>query len=289
MEMLVEEMQLADNSLKSIISLYNETENNLKDLSISVCRNGNDGNKTDNRALADGYMLVDSMDYIPMNQKLYDRLYVNDTGEVDKKGNPIYGLANLHNSAIAPDDFNPVAIGWKYLPLASFADLASLTSGELLIHFFNGNGEDYYYDASSLLLNKKVRENFSANVQEIASASEKYLRDGEKIIISNSQDNALPGCQSFLDRDGDIEQFLHIVGNANTFATVNSADAGIVCEVTRDGNHYCMNYKYYIIDYDKNVLPELYDLNRYGYANNFVGYGKISGEVEWDAGESIYK
>ena len=245
---------------------------------------------TDGREIPNGYILVDNMDYIPENQNLYDRLYTSPTEEYDESGNPINGLSNLHNSDTAPDDFHALLTALNYIPFALLAQGAGLTAGDLLLHFFWGNGNDYHYDATSLLLNQRVRKNFQDNVQDIATASESYIKDGETIIISNSKNNTLPGCQTFLDKDEDDEQIAHVLANANTFATINSADAGIVCKITRNGNHYTMKYNYYIIDYydfDKDVLRELYDMNKYGEAANFMGYGKITGRVEWDAGKPI--
>ena len=230
------------------------------------------------------YIVVDSMDYLPMSQDLYNRLYVNPAEMYsvlqiyDQDGNPINGLANLHDTLDIPEDYQFWKPGALYIPFASVADALGITSGELLLNYINGDGSDYVYDASALMLNGDINQNFQDNINDVMNACEGNIEDGETIIIANSPTNNMPGCSGF---DSTWDKLTHLP----TWTAVNIADAGIVCEVTRDGDHYTMNYNYYIIDYyDFDNNPEdLYLLNRYGVASNFVGYGKYSGTIEWDA------
>ena len=114
------------------------------------------------------------------------------------------------------------------------------------------------------------------------------LADGETITLSVT---GLCGCESFIASGNYLEDLANAGLHANTFTSINAADASIVCEVTRNGDQYTMNYNYYIVDYydwDKNIMEDLYNLNAYGYANNFLGIGETSGEMTWDAGSGDY-
>ena len=237
------------------------------------------------RDMPKGYVIVDNMNHIPISDKMRKRLYKKDTGEVDKYGNKIRGYANLNNSKDRPEmAYVPFGQGLIFVSAASF--LQFLTSGELLLNYFTGDGSDYHYDANQLIRNDRVKDNFVKNINATAKACEACVKDNEKIIIANSGNAPLSGCQDFAVNDGFFEQ----VANANTFLAINEAEAGIVCEVSREGNHYSMTYNYYIIDYydfDEEKKESLYNLNRYGYASNYLGLGKVSGTVEWEAGEEI--
>ncbi len=221
-------------------------------------------------------IVVDSMDYLPLSNSLYNKIYVGyeEDGVWHEPWN------SVHDSAIAPEDFPYIKTWLNYMPIANIADLMGLTCGDLLVNYFDGNGETYVYDASSLLINENVRENYENNISSVIASCEGNIPDGETVIVATSPSVNMTGCDGF---NGFFDMAIH----ANACASINIAEAGVVCEITREGDHYTMNYNYYIIDYyDFDDNPEdLYDLNSYGIAQSFLGYGKISGTIEWDAGD----
>lgn len=234
--------------------------------------------RTDYPEFTTGYIVVDDMSFIPLSQDLYDRVYNEENG-----------LYYLHNSE-KPEGFwnglGTISYGILTGTIGGVADAMDLTAGDFMTHFYFGGGEDYYYDAAPLLQNPTVNSYFNENINSVAMSCVGNIEDGETVIIANSRDNPFTGCHSFLDGNG-VMQYIEPVANANTFASINSAQAGVVCEVTRDGDQYTMTYNYYIIDYydyDPAVLEVMYNMNTYGYAENFMGYGKISGVATWTAG-----
>ncbi|MDO5126499.1 MAG: hypothetical protein Q4D54_01975 [Eubacteriales bacterium] len=254
---------------ESSVLMQNLTRSSLVDLAGSVVREPSINNDNSTDGLPPGYNIVDNMDGIPMSKELYDRIYGEN------------GLAYLHGSETPPDGYDAAKIAAMYIAGSAVANLLGLNSGELLNNFFFGDGSDYYYDATEFLFNKNVNEHYTNNIESVAAFAEGYLEDGQTITLSV---DGLRGCDGFLG--GDHDEW-NAVLHANTFAAINQADAGIVCEITRNGDQYEMTYKYYIIDhydFEHDILPELYDLNKYGYATNFVSIGEIDGYVTWNSG-----
>lgn len=231
-------------------------------------------------------MVVDSMDYLPISDFKYAQVY---TGYTDEEGVWHAPLNSLHDSATPPNGIiDWEAVVWQGITgiAGEIASSFDLLAGDMMHHYYCGNGKDYYYDAAPLLQNPTVNLYFQDNVNDVAMACTGNIADGETVIIANSGSHALPGCHSFIETDIPIPPFAYAVMNANTFGSINAADAGIVCEITRDGDQYYMRYDYYIIDYydyDPGLLEPMYNVNTYGTATSYMSYGKISGTATWNA------
>lgn len=119
---------------------------------------------------------------------------------------------------------------------------------------------------------------------ELITTCESYMKEDQTIYIANSRYNVMCGYPSLT-----AEDFGTMVINSPVILALNSCDVGIVAKVTKKGDEYMFDYTYYLIDYydfDKNLLPSYYLMNRYGEWQNFINYGTFSSKVTWKAGES---
>lgn len=238
----------------------------------------------------DGYILTNSMSYLPTNSKKYNEVNIDLAYEdgrktkiaYDRNGNEIYGAKNMHGTLDCPDDFEKEEQVWRIKALALVGKLIGKDGAAMFTNYLDGSGEDYYYDATELLHDGTLRhEYYRKNMKKLLQTCENYLEDGEKIYIANAPSNALVGFES-IDTD-----FLSSILHAATFISINAADAGIIAEVIRDGDTYTIKYKYYLIDfydYDIDKEEELYYMNRYGFCRTFMNYGVYEEEFSWDVG-----
>lgn len=236
--------------------------------------------------LSDGFIYVESMDYMPECKKLDDDIYNNlVTGEtagttadpVDREGLPIHGLSNLHSSLDMPtNDYEILKSYTTWLMLINTADRAvdeSILPLELLKHFFENSGTAYYYDGKKVY-SSSVKLTSLYNFYDFKDECVKAMEPGEIRYLATSPSNDWSGSS---DLSGDI---LGIVRNPIAFASVNSSRAAMVAECSYDGDLYTLKFKYYILDYydwDYSKQPELYDFNVYGLCDTYRTEGVITG------------
>ena len=78
--------------------------------------------------------------------------------------------------------------------------------------------------------------------------------------------------------------------------TIGESGTAIVAEISRMGNTYSMNYKYYVSDlyewafhYDKDPLSYImHSYHETGDAQEYKMTGSFSGTVSWEVGETAY-
>ena len=79
-----------------------------------------------------------------------------------------------------------------------------------------------------------------------------------------------------------LGQIIDVLLNPISFGAVNVGDATMVAECKFDGYRYEIYYKYYIHDYydfdpRNSMVAELYALDTFGLANNYLSIGKLAG------------
>lgn len=264
-------------------------------------------------ALSGAFMYVDNLDYMPECNKLNNMIY-NDLVEdkqpwsksepLDRNGNRIYGLINLHNSldfSLAGeepiseyddiDTLYSIYNQWIFLVFLikdggiSFAE--GYAPADLLEHYLSNTGTTYNYNAYSIYGND-MYSYLRYNLYSLKAECVNVLESGEKRYIASSPDADFTGL-NVTQGTGD-EQIINAFLNLNSFLAANVAKAVMVAECEFDGEEYTVYYKYYIVDYydwDPAVMPDLYTLNIYGLANGYVSIGKIEGTVTFTAESEI--
>ena len=138
--------------------------------------------------------------------------------------------------------------------------------------------------------------------------AESILIDGCNVCVSTTKDAGFKVCcfdnkngEEFPNGTCDIkdDELQHGFGkyyNAEHMDwqnTVGEAYGGIVCNISRDGNHFTMNYCYHLSDVyewaehdDHTALSSsMHRLHEQGQAKEYLMNGSIYGAVEWDMGE----
>ncbi len=266
------------NNRKNVANKNNVTMSRVKG-NGTLTRTGGGDDDEQEETFIDGFIIVDDMSYIPLSDSLRQTVYDEEDG-----------LNNLHDSAKPENIWERLEMygtaAFTFAGGAIFEELG-LTSGDLLMHYYTGGGRDYIYDGIPLLQNSTVNSIFQGHINDVAMACDGNIADGETVTFANSPSTTWQGCPNFITLENGLPQGLNVAGNFNTLCTLGDAEAGIVCQVTRIGDQYCMVYSYYLVDYydfDSNLLESMYDMNRYGYGTNFMAYGKISGVATWTAG-----
>lgn len=279
--------------------------------------------------LPPGYSNVDSLDIDPpMSETKYNSIlgdggswYNYNTKDLTLKGFltdvlPVSALSCLAalgygifgSATHIPKPSEAIIPGMALVDDVNRVSRASIASA-LFMHYLDGSGAAVTYPASCFLQEDNINYHFNDNLSQIASYAEGQLQDGETIRIS--VDN-MCGCENLVPQSGEDalniftngkisdEGFWDAVANGfdglNTEAlsaclAFNQADASVVCEITRNGDEYTMNYRYYIVDYydfDDGCggNPEsVYNLYLYGMAHDFMSYGEIDGVATWSAGD----
>ena len=245
------------------------------------------------------FVEVDSLDYLPMNNKIYSKMYidipdpVNETRfqPIDSNGDVICGIENLHASIDLYGDYLMERLGYtKDQIIDSFVKWGVISSlsgslyssqldigilaGGLLDHFMNNTGENLLYNTNVLCEDYVFYRDI--NLKSILSECAQRLQEGETIILASSPFYDFTGL-NVLDRyNTPGKQFTYILNNLNEFASINAAQATFVVECSLKDGIYTFSAKYYILDYydfDSIIVPELYNLDSVGLSNNFLSIG----------------
>jgi len=79
--------------------------------------------------------------------------------------------------------------------------------------------------------------------------------------------------------------------------TVGESFGSIVASISRKGNKYTMNYRYFFIDIyewaihyekEKTLISRLHTFHELGTAREFLINGSFEGTITWEAGETAY-
>lgn len=260
--------------------------------------------------LSGSFIYVDSLDYMPYSNTLNNMInkdevkiklkWTNDY-PIDRNGQPIYGLANLHNSL----DFSlpgetPVSsydnIETIYRVYNEWLTRIFLLKGsslcgkgyvplELLEHYINNSGLNYNYKAN-VIWGKDLNYNLLINLYYLKQECINVMRKDDVVYIATSPDANFYA----LNVLGADNQLANAILNLNSLLAVNSGHATMVAECHYDGEQYTLYYRYYILDYydwHPNVMQDLYSLNVYGLSNSFLSTGRIEGQATFTADSEI--
>ena len=260
--------------------------------------------------LKGAFIYVDGMDYMPecddFNDLLYNNMVTNRVSwtmqyPVDRNGEYIYGITNLHNSLDYSSDGDGVnsysdikTLQQHYNKWIIFIAMIRTDTGdflnpyeylpaELLAHFLTGDGSVYEYDTNAILtvdINKMLLENLYYLKDECI----KSLKKGDEVYIATSPSPSLP-CSSIMSKEHWVGQTVSAVVSLKSFLAVNDGYAVYVAKCTYDGQRYDIYYNYYIYDYydwDSKVIEDLYALNVYGICESYISIGKIEGHATFE-------
>ncbi|MDE6253305.1 MAG: VWA domain-containing protein [Lachnospiraceae bacterium] len=235
--------------------------------------------------------------YIPYSQSFYDKVhtdlvYEGGTPAIDRSGNQIFGLENLHDTLDGSKWYETVGhnilagmgIYITSAPAAPGLKPFAQDAANFLARYISNIGGINKYNAKNILGNPIALENFGDNMAELIKACESYMKENQTICIANSRYNVMSGYPNLVDEDWGTRLL-----NAPVILALNSCDAGIVAKVTKKDDEYILDYTYYLIDYydfDKGSLKQYYMMNRYGKWQNFINYGSFSSKITWKKGES---
>ncbi len=199
-------------------------------------------------------------------------------------------------------------------PERAFDDMGMDRSAEALIHYFNGTGNLLTYNESDtcemISCSSRNLNHLHNNLSAIMQCGEQILNDGQTIIISTKGDSGLKATCN-VDRgnnsdgiacDGQTPSLFHgkefqcNYKHRDWWNTIGESGTAIVAEISRTGNTYSMNYKYYVFDiyewafhYDKDPLSYImHSYHETGDAQEYKMTGSFSGTVSWDIGETAY-
>ncbi len=245
-------------------------------------------NESDN--LSEDFVYVDSLDYMPVCGALNDAIYNNQVTDViagtpenpvNRDGEFIYGLANLHDSLDMPQNVNDVLEPYTTWLMSIYAaDIGiniPILPLELMKHYFYNDGTTYNYDGTDVY-SSSVKLTSLYNFYDIKDECVNVLKPGEVRYIATSSSNKWQG--AYIGESDLSSELINIIRNPIAFSSVNSAHAAMVAECSYDGNLYTLKFKYYILDYyDWNYSehPNLYNFNIYGLCNTYQSIGKITG------------
>ncbi|MDE6530723.1 MAG: cellulose binding domain-containing protein [Lachnospiraceae bacterium] len=232
------------------------------------------------RSLDDRYMLVDNFDYLPYNEELYNRIFIEDTGKIDADGNVIYGLSHIYQSN--PDQLTTLEICSILSRVAIQCSLVkdfAPRSVTFLNDYMGNTKHRYFYYAASMFVDGQNNEGVKDNLYGLIKEATKYIREGETIYVTMRPDKPLSGIS--------IPYY-----NLDWFAAVHEADGGAVAEISYDGDVYTMNLKYYVVDYydwdeaQDGYLgiisdQEMYHLCRTGACRFYENWGIYETSISW--------
>lgn len=263
--------------------LPEELEYEMNNIKYTSVINKMESDPTKTRALDDGYMLVDNFDYLPYSETLYNRLYLNRTGDVDSNGNDIHGLYNIFNSY--PNKLNDSEINdiiTRATIQGKIGGIVSPRAATFLLDYVNNIDEDrFFYNVAAMFYNASYYQDFGENMFYLIRSAENYLQPGDTIYIAPSPTTRINGVSIPLY---DYDWFL----------AVGSADCTMVAKISYNGYFYTMNLKYYVVDYydwDRlidvrlyTVSPtELYNLCQAGVCRFYENWGIYETEISWPA------
>lgn len=263
-------------------------------------------NRTIIKELSPDFIYVDNLDYMPECRALNDVVYYDpvvcyripwdgDNYPLDRNGQGICGLANLHNSLdfkTIDDNTNQTFsdIGFTYKAYNKWLIYLTLLYqnelyAKLLEHYMENNSEDYNYSGSEYIMigdiNNNGYINLLYNLYQLKQECVNVLNDGETKYIATAPDSEFFALD-VLNGYSNMNQKLYIGLNYEAFLAVDSANAVFVGECSYNGDRYIIDFNYYILDYydfDPQLLEELYAFNVYGLANTFWTIGKITGRA----------
>ncbi len=263
----------------------------------------NDRKSTEN-FLMDGYMEIESLDYLPYDKDNYDRIFINDTGDVDAEGNKIYGRYNIYNSN--PDELSnievAIIISKVFMQEAiilqysnkngiSIDTILPNARSNLLIYILD-IGDKIVFDGGEVLKESELaRDIWAESVFHLMMAAEGYLSINQSAILAETPNNQTRGIEFVVNK----KKFS--MNDVDNYLAIHSSKARIVADVYFDGHQYCMDMKFYIFDYydwDKNddyevglASPkELYELCRCGRARFYEHWGVYETQIVWEATET---
>lgn len=192
-------------------------------------------------------------------------------------------------------------------------------ASEALSHYLEKSGAPINYSASEMyeLISSSPYNttHLQDNLDRAMRCSEKMLKDKSSISFSAKSDAGFKICcfdnkisdeypEGTCDLNRGLEIFIekpHEYGkyynneHLDWQNTVGEALGGLVCNVSRNGDKYTMNYKYYLLDIyewaaeDKTLLStSLHQLHAEGKAKEFLMNGCIEGNYSWKKGEQAF-
>ncbi len=233
-----------------------------------------------NRMLDEDYMLVDSMEYLPYLEKIYNNIFVLDTGKTDSNGNAIYGLSNIYGSN--PDQLTQSEIQDildRCITQCVITCKLTPRAQTFLLDYLRNKQNRFFYDATSIFMVDGAVNNLGHNLYPLMNSAVKYIRAGETMFITIKPSVPTNG--------------VSVPWNyTDWFAAVHEADCNAVAEISYDGSTYSMNLKYYVFDYydwseeqDGGIGiisdQEMYSLCRAGISRFYENWGIYETSVTW--------
>lgn len=245
------------------------------------------------KPLNENYIIVTEdmggINYYPYYYSMYNRLYVDDTGDVDSNNNSVKGLENLYGSN--PGEINEAtAEDWYSWALAQALVCSGSVAGTNLLRYLvdiydrdqlyfpgtNNHIDCIVSDATVLFtISGKTQSIFKKDYESIFDAAFEVLEEGDSIIIASAPDHSNSFSYS--------SNWLTLITNLDYFLGINAADNSQLLSISFDGEKYDVRYKWYVSDYydwNKNIdafigwtsPPRLYTLNKLGkwYAKNYL-------------------
>lgn len=192
-------------------------------------------------------------------------------------------------------------------------------ASEALSHYLEKSDEPINYSASEMyeLISSSPFNtiHLQDNLDRAMRCSEQMLQDKSSISFSTKSDSGFKICcfdnkksTEYPDGTCDLNRGLEIIiEKPHTYGkyynnehldwqnTVGEALGGLVCNVSRNGDKYTMNYNYYLFDIyewaadDKTLLSTvMHQLHEEGKAKEFLMNGCIEGTYSWKKGEQAF-
>lgn len=164
----------------------------INEYSAVINRMVSDPNQT--RCLDERYMLADSFDYLPYNEKLYNRIFIEDTGKIDADGNAIYGLSRIYHSN--PDQlttFEICSIWSKAAIQCSLAENLAPRAATFLKDYLGITEPRYYYYAASMFIDEHNKWGVMDNLYDLVKEATNYIREDETIYVTTRANKQLSG------------------------------------------------------------------------------------------------
>ena len=242
---------------------------------------------------------------------------------LDRDGNQIEGLINLHDSldelplTTIPDN----NIKYQTIPYLVYKE--SLWKEALKVYYVSRKGIEYSIDPYKINATIKSEEigDLSGNMfgYYLCNIGGTYTFDAKQILFEPNgyfhyiqlmnrmkkqcEEKLLPGETCFIATSPYYSNYAtRVIDDANerhdlepvqlaemslsfdTLSALNSSYAGIYAECSYDGEEYKMEMDYYIwdwYDFSPDLLPSLYSLNTFDYAQSFEVIGKTHFSYSW--------
>ena len=242
---------------------------------------------------------------------------------LDRDGNQIEGLINLHDSldelplTTIPDNnikyqtipylvykerlwkealkvyyVSRMGIEYSIDPYKINATIKSEEIGDLSGNMFGyylcNIGGTYTFDAKQILFEPNGYFHYIHLMNRMKKQCEEKLLPGETCFIATSPyySNYATRVIDDANERHDLEpvQLAEMSLSFDTLSALNSSYAGIYAECSYDGEEYKMEMDYYIwdwYDFSPDLLPSLYSLNTFDYAQSFEVIGKTHFSYSW--------